>query len=100
LQSPKLNPTPIDFRIDEKFLQEAFVIAAEANGAMANHSNGKLVDDAFRIGPAIDVVAEIDLNGSLNWTPSDVRVDPIDEVGKEIGTTVDIADGIHPNAGR
>lgn len=89
-----------DLWIDKEILEEALMIATEADGAAANHSDGKLVDDTFRIGAAIDVVAEINFNGSLNRAPSNVRIDPIDDVGKEIGTAMDIADRIHSDAGR
>jgi len=89
-----------NFWIDEEFLKKAFVITSEANGAAANHSDRELVDNTFRIRPAINVIAEINFNGSLDRAPLNVRINSIDDVGEEIGATVDIADGIHPDARR
>ena len=89
-----------NFWVDKKFFEETFVIATEANSAAANHSNGELVDDAFRIRAAINVIAEINFNRPFDRPPSSIGIDSIGDIGKEIGATVDIADGIHPDAGR
>ena len=99
MQPAKSDPVLENFWIDEEFLQETFVIAAETNGTTANHSDSELVNDAFRIGAAVDVVAEIDFNSALDRSPSNVRLDPIDDVDKKIRTAMDIADGIYPDAG-
>lgn len=85
---------PDRFGIVKELFQKLFVIAAQANRVSSHHTHCKLVDDIFRIRPAVDVITEKHFNRMWNRPSMNVLVDAIQCLGKQIGAAVNIADRI------
>src|SRR5438128_12611228 len=83
-----------DARIAQEILQDRLVVPAQADGMPMHKTLAQNVDDALRIAAAIDVVANIDLDGVLDRSPAQVFVNALDQVAQEIGTSVNISDGV------
>src|SRR5437868_3060582 len=78
----------------EECLEYGFVIAAQANGVPTDKTNREKIEHAARIGPAIDVVAEIDLDNVLNRPAAGIVIDAGDGLRQQVRSSMNIAHGV------
>ena len=94
LHAAQLLPVVEDGRILKETFHHGFVVATQANRAIRNQPDRQQIDHCPGTRPAIDIVAEIDLDRMCDRSASDVIVDTSDYLTQQVGPTVDIANGI------
>ncbi|CAM5392321.1 putative protein OS=Afipia felis OX=1035 GN=NCTC12722_02260 PE=4 SV=1 [Afipia felis] len=86
-------------RIGKKDFQQRLMISAQAHCAPVSHSPCEHFDHVFRLRPAIDIIADINLDSTRDRTPGKIVLDPLNHIVQEICAAVDISDGINPGLG-
>lgn len=94
LKASQLRPCLEMHGIAKELLHQVLVIAAKTNGTMVNESNGEQVDHCFRVGAAIDVIAEIDFHTVADRPAFQIFVDAFDGFDQKIGATMYIPDRV------
>ena len=100
LHAADLQPWTETGRIAKEALHQALVVAAQANGAIFDQPDCQHIDHGLRIRAAVDVVAQIDLNGMRDRSALQVVIDACKDFSQQVGAAVDIADRIDANVRR
>lgn len=89
------SPPRLEFdSAEQETLHQRLVIAAQADGTAPDHADGQRVDHRAGMRPAVDIVAEIDLDGVPDRPARQVFVDSGKSFRHEIGAAMNITDGI------
>ena len=70
------------------------MITAQANGVPTHKANCEKIEYAARVGPAIDIVAEIHLDNVLDGTPPGIVIDARDGLRQQVRASMNIAYGV------
>lgn len=80
--------------LPEESLEDCLVITAQANGVPTHKANCEKIEYAARIGPAIDIVAEIDLDNVLDGPAAGIVIDARDGLRQQVRASMNIAHGV------
>lgn len=76
------------------------MVSAQANGASFDNAPRQRLYHFLRAGTAIDVIAEINLQGAGDRPANSIFFNPQNEFRQKIGTAMNVAYGINPQARR
>ena len=82
--------------IFEKFGKKVFMIALEAQHAMGFGAFDQQIQNGCGVLPAVDIVAEKDVNGFAYWVFVEILIYPRKQCLEQIRPAVDIADRVNP----
>lgn len=85
--------------LHQELLENGLVIATQANSVPAHKADCEKIKNAARIRTAIDIVTEIDLDGTFNGPAADIVVDARDSLRQEVGAPMNIAYSVNTRAG-
>jgi len=100
LPASDIKPGMKSGRIGEKSFQQRLMIATQTDSALLSDAPCQRFDHFFRMGTAVDIIADIDFDRSSYRATGPIIVNSLNDLAQQIGAPVNVAYGIDSCIGR
>src|SRR5215813_7797515 len=98
-QAAVLPPLFDRSRVAQELGQKNLVVASQTNCLVGSTALDEAVERLSRLRSAVDVITQEQLNRAFDWAICKIAIDAREEPGQEIGSAMDVSDGIYAHAG-